>query len=214
MTGATPAAVLTAARIAPPPGIGPSGVGYVASSFVPISRAPLRARRGRDAHPLVVELAMETDHHDVDVDAGGIVACHGHRADRLHGLGHARAAADEDTLAPTQQGRGGDRRRHHVALGRDADRRQRRFLVGQSHAGVVRDEHDPPPAAAQASHGLDGPGNRDVGQPDHPVEVQQHGTSGSRAGKARSVGRARNVRCLASCRSGPSAMPRRSTSTR
>ncbi len=43
------------ARIAPPPGIGPSGVGYVASSLVPINRAPRDGGRRGDAHPLVVE---------------------------------------------------------------------------------------------------------------------------------------------------------------
>ena len=43
ITGSRPAAVLTAARIAPPPGIGPSGVGYVASSLVATSRAPRAA---------------------------------------------------------------------------------------------------------------------------------------------------------------------------
>ena len=61
-----------AARIAPPPGIGPSGVGYVASSFVPISRAPLRTAVDAPAHALVVERAMETDHHRVDVVAGSV----------------------------------------------------------------------------------------------------------------------------------------------
>ena len=39
-TGWRPDAVATPARIAPPPGIGPSGVGYVASSLVATSRAP------------------------------------------------------------------------------------------------------------------------------------------------------------------------------
>ena len=42
IVGVTPDAVATAARIAPPPGISPSGVGYVASSLVATRRAPLR----------------------------------------------------------------------------------------------------------------------------------------------------------------------------
>ena len=41
-SGVTPDAVATAARIEPPPGMGPSGVGYVASSLEAIRRAPLR----------------------------------------------------------------------------------------------------------------------------------------------------------------------------
>ena len=43
--GATPEAVTIEARMAPPPGIGPSGVGYVASSLVPIRRAPFSTAR-------------------------------------------------------------------------------------------------------------------------------------------------------------------------
>ena len=42
MTGERPPAAATAATIAPPPGISPSGVGYVTSSLVAMSRAPRR----------------------------------------------------------------------------------------------------------------------------------------------------------------------------
>ena len=52
--------------MAPPPGISPSGVGYVASPFVPMSRAPARTCRGAARQLVVVKCAMEADHDDVD----------------------------------------------------------------------------------------------------------------------------------------------------
>ena len=108
---AAPAAVCTAARIAPPPGIGPSGVGYVTSSLVPIRRAPSRAAVDGDAHALVVELAVEADHDDVDRHARRIVAGDGYRAPRDEGLGDARPAAHEHPLAGIDQRGRGHRRR-------------------------------------------------------------------------------------------------------
>ncbi|NDI18287.1 MAG: hypothetical protein EBY89_00750 [Actinobacteria bacterium] len=52
IVGVTPEAVATAARIEPPPGIKPFGVGYVASSFVAIKRAPFRTAADNRVSPL------------------------------------------------------------------------------------------------------------------------------------------------------------------
>ena len=149
-----PDAVATAARIAPPPGIGPSGVGYVASSLVATSRAPSRTAVVGDAQPLVVELAVEADHHGVDVDAGRVVAGDRRRADAPR---PPRRCPVRRTRAPARRrstsAAAADRRRHHVAVGRDADRRQRRLLVGDAAADelLVTNTTRRPPARSRAT---------------------------------------------------------------
>jgi hypothetical protein len=67
-TGAT----ATAATIAPAPGIGPSGVGKLGSSFVAMNRAPARTAALAEREPCVVEVVVQT--HDDGI--GGPVAHH------------------------------------------------------------------------------------------------------------------------------------------
>ena len=149
-TGATPAAVLHRGEDRPTAGDRPVGR-RVRRVVVRADQAGAVARRGgRDAHPLVVELAVEADDHDVDVYAGGIVAGHGHRADaprpprrprvrrttstRSPGSTSAAAAIADVSTSPSAG----------MPIGG-----QRGLLVGEARRRVVGDEHDPAPAAAQ-----------------------------------------------------------------
>ena len=150
----------TAARIAPPPGIGPSRCRVRGVVVGPDQPGAVAHGVGGDAHPLVVELAVEPDDHDVDVGAGRVVAGDRHRADGRDGLGDARTTARQHSLRRFDQRGGGDGRGHHVALGGDADRGEGRLLIGQAGARVVRHEHDPPSGGPQPGDGLDRPGDR------------------------------------------------------
>ena len=93
-TASMPVAATTAARIAPPPGIGPSGVGYDESALVASKRAPRQTAARRDPQPLVVEVEVEAHHHRI-----GVAIAHGHGAPLLERLHHPRPCAHEHALA-------------------------------------------------------------------------------------------------------------------
>ncbi len=129
----------------------------------------------RDSQTVVVEVAMEPDHHGVDrlVEVGAGVRHH-HRSTGSHGFGDAGPTGDEHALARFEQERRGHRRRHDVACGLDPDLREGGLVLGASGRRVVRDEQHPSAGGSDRTDRLDGPRDRLMRQPDDAIEVTQH----------------------------------------
>ncbi len=95
----------------------------------------------------------------------------------LEGLDDPGAPEDQGARARVEQRGGGRGRGEHVALGGDAHAGELGLLVPQAEGRVVGDEQDALPRRPQPGHGVGGPGQGLVGQPDDAVEVEdpRHG---------------------------------------
>ena len=171
-----PEAVTTAARMAPAPGTRPSGVGYVASSFVPTSRAPFRTAVTARVELVVGEVAGEPDHDGIRRPLG-----HDEDAPGRQGLEHAVAAEHH------RGGAGGQHAGRHVGgaqevgvVGGDAAVRQLPVQLGPRRQRVVGGEQHAHPDAAQAGHRLVDAGNGLPREPHHAIEVDDPGPPGRR----------------------------------
>ncbi len=101
-------------------------------------------------------------HHDL----------HAATLERLH---DALATADQRGLSWLDEQRGGVGARQDIADGGDADRGERRLLGLDSSGGVVRDEQNTMSGRTQAHDRVHRARNRLVSQPDHTVEITEHG---------------------------------------
>ena len=133
--------------------------------------------RGRQREPVVVELAMQTDDDRVDTGAdpassspapeprrplstASTIPGPPHTSTRSPAFTSVAAAIGDDTTSPGAV---------------DADRRQRGLVLGEARPRRVRHEQHPVSGTPQSGNGFDRPGDRHATEPDHAVEVTQHG---------------------------------------
>ncbi len=90
-------------------------------------------------------------------------------------LDDAGAGCHEHPIARLHELRDGHGRTHDVAASGDADRSQCLFVVSEGGRRIVGHEQHPASAGSQRGDRLDGTGNRLMSQPDHTVEIAQHG---------------------------------------
>ena len=161
-----------AATIAPPPGIGPSGVGYVGSSLVAIRRAPAAHRARCALHSVEVERRggsrrsrrrpgrRRTTSAPRPVAASTIPGPPA-TSTRSPGSSSVAAATADDTTSP--DGFDADRRRVPPRARRAGRRR------------VVGDEQDAPTrCGVDAATAVDRAGDRIGARATHAIEVAQH----------------------------------------
>ena len=158
--------------MAPLPGISPSTVGKVASSFVATNRGAGAHGAAGDAHAVVVEVAVVADDDRVDRRGVGLGVGARGGADGGDRLPHAGAPGDEDLLVSGAAGwrrPGGSTR---PLPSRDAEPGELGLLLGDGRPGVVGDEHHRDPGGPEPVDGV-GRARDGLGRsPDHPVEVE------------------------------------------
>ena len=175
-SGVVSAAVATAARRAPAPGHQPVGRRERRVLVRADQPGPLAHRPGRLVHGVEREAVGPAHHH-------GVGRAFGH-----HGDAPVGQRLDDPVVAQHQRRRPGLQepgrdvgRPQEVVVGHaDATVLQAAAQLGPRRRRVVRREHHADAGAAQAGHRLVDAGDRASAQPDHPVEIEDPGTSRGR----------------------------------
>ncbi|MFT6813877.1 MAG: hypothetical protein ACJASK_002513 [Ilumatobacter sp.] len=138
------------------------------------------------SEPLIVEIAMQPDQHGIEATVPTVdsaVVDDSNCSARFDRLNDPRPASDQNTLARLHEERRCDRRADDVTDSRNTNSFQRCHVLGNYRCRVVCHEDDAAASRAERCDGFDRTRNWLMGQPDHSVEVAQHGldlTNGNR----------------------------------